>query len=564
MARRLIFLLFFLLLPPPAFPQDVSDTAEKISTVKKMYDEGRWEDVVRAVPESSDQPADLELYRGLALAQLQRWPEAQKALEAGLQRNPRDRRFLIELAGIAYRQKQFSAAKTDLGRALKLASGDDYANNFLASIYFLEGNLEGALKYWNRMGKPQLSDLSFDPQPHVHGLLLDRAFAFSPRTEWRRDSYLTTEARLDALQIFTRTRFDLTAQSDGSFDLTFHSVERNGWRIGKWEGFLSLLRGLPYLTVFPEFYNLDHSGLNWLSLARWDDEKRRVFSELSAPIREDPKWRYRIYFDGRNENWDITKSLLSTGRSAASINLEKAETGAEIQSIVSGRWNWTNGVEYSYRRFRNPQGIAAAAAPFFKDGSSLSYRGRLERSLMRFPERRFTLESSASGEFGTIFAKPLGTFGRVQGSLSSDWLPQARGEDYEMQTELRGGRTFGKVPFDELFMLGFERDNDLWLRGHNGLRNGKKGNAPLGRNYVLANWELDKVAYDGVFFKVKVGPFLDSGRIYDPSGFFGSRKWLWDTGVQAKVRVLGSFEFVLGYGKDLRSGRNTIFTTVLR
>ncbi|MFY9531861.1 MAG: tetratricopeptide repeat protein [Candidatus Acidiferrales bacterium] len=564
MARRLIFLLFFLPLPPPAFPQDVSNTAEKISAVKKIYDEGRWEDVVRAVPESPDQPADLELYRGLALAQLQRWPEAQKALEASLRRNPRDKRFLVELAGIAYRQKQFSAAKTDLGHALKLASGDDYANNFLASIYFLEGNLEGALKYWNRMGKPQLSDLSFDPQPHVHSLLLDRAFAFSPRTEWRRDSYLTTEARLDALQIFMRTRFDLSAQSDGSFDLTFGSVERNGWGIGKWESLLSLLRGLPYLTVFPEFYNLDHSGLNWLSLVRWDDERRRVFSEISAPIREDPKWRYRIYVDGRNENWNITNTFRPAGASAASLNLEKAEVGAEIQSIVSGRWNWTNGVEYSYRRFRNLQGIAAAAVPFFTDGSSLSYRGRVERSLVRFPERRFTLDSSASGEFGTIFAKPLGNFGRVQGSLSSDWLPQARGEDYKMQTQLRGGRTVGKVPFDEMFMLGFERDNDLWLRGHNGLRDGKKGNAPLGRNYVLANWETNKIAYDGAFFKVRVGPFLDSGKIYDPSGFFGSRKWLWDTGVQAKVRVLGSFEFVLGYGKDLRAGTNSFFTTVSR
>jgi hypothetical protein len=38
---------------------------------------------------------------------------------------------------------------------------------------------------------------------------------------------------------------------------------------------------------------------------------------------------------------------------------------------------------------------------------------------------------------------------------------------------------------------------------------------------------------------------------------------MWDTGVQLKVRVLGSFEFVLGYGRDLRSGKNSFFTTVL-
>jgi tetratricopeptide (TPR) repeat protein len=563
MARRLIFLFLFLLPPPPAFPQDTSDTPDKISAVKKMYDEGRWEDVLRAIPESPNEPADLQLYRGLALAKLQRWPEAQTAIEAGLRQNPHDRRFLIELAGIAYRQKQFPAAKTALRRALKLAS-DDYGNDFLAAIYFLEGNLEASLKYWNRIGKPQLSDLSFNPRPRINSLVLDRAFAFSPRSEWRIDAYRTSEARLDALQIFTRMRFDLTARPDGSFGLTFHSMEINGWGTGKWGGLLSVMRGLPYLTVFPEFYNLHRSGLNWLSLVRWDDEKRRVSSEISAPIREDPKWRYRIYVDGRNENWNIGRTFLPAAASPASLNLEKVEAGAEIQSIASGRWNLTNGFAYSYRRFRNLQGIASAAAPFFTDGSSLSYRARVYRSLVRFPERRFSVDSSGSGEFGTIFAKPLGSFGRVQGSLSSDWLPRARGDDYEMRAQLRGGRTFGRVPFDELFMLGFDRDADLWMRGHNGLRDGKKGNAPLGRNYVLANWETNKIAYDGAFFKLKVGPFLDSGKIYDPSGFFGSRKWLWDTGVQAKVRVLGSFQFILGYGKDLRSGTNSFFTTVSR
>jgi hypothetical protein len=61
-----------------------------------------------------------------------------------------------------------------------------------------------------------------------------------------------------------------------------------------------------------------------------------------------------------------------------------------------------------------------------------------------------------------------------------------------------------------------------------------------------------------------VGPFLDSGKISDPSGYFGSPKWLWDTGMQAKIRVLGSFEFALGYGKNLRSGNNSFYTTVSR
>jgi hypothetical protein len=359
-------------------------------------------------------------------------------------------------------------------------------------------------------------------------------------------------------------RFDLQAQPDGSFDLGFHAVEKDGWGSSKWEGVASLLRGLPYQSIYPEFYSLGRGGLNWVSLVRWDAQKRRVRTEIAAPLEENPAIRYRLYLDARNENWDLTNTLVPSLPSPAHLNLEEAAAGAQIQFIESGRWQWNAGVEYSYRTFRNLSAIPEQAAPFFTDGSSIALRSGIECALIRFPERRFTLDASANGDLGTFFQNPLGKYGRIVGRLAADWLPQARGEDYEMKARLTGGRTFGNVPFDELFLAGFDRDNDLWLRGHPGLRNGERGNAPLGRNFTLVNWEMDKIVYKGAFFTVKTGPFLDSGKISDSSGYFGSPKWMWDTGMQAKIRVLGSFEFVLGYGKNLRSGNNSFYTTVSR
>ena len=563
--RKLIspLLLALLLFPSRyAVSQVAVSSAEKLAEVRQLYEAERWNDVVDAVPDSPDVEADLQFYRGLALAQLNRLQEAEKTFQAGLLRHPRDTRFLTELAGIAYRKKRFVQAKKYLRRALAINPHDDYANDFLASIYFLEDNLEAALKYWNPTGKPKLSDLSFEPRPKLSPLLLDRTFAFSRGSAWSRDQFLTTDARLESLDLFPRRRFDLGAQPDGSFDLKFYGSERNTWGDSKWEGLLSLLRGLPYQSLDPEFYDLGGKGLNWQSLVRWDDEKRRVFTEISAPLGENPALRYRIYLQGLNENWNLTNTIAPA--TLAGVNLEKAVAGAAVQDIVSGRWQWDAGAEFSYRKFRNPLGIPAQAGAFFTNGSALAVRSTIQRSLVRFPERRFTLDSSATGEIGTFFAGPLHRYGRIQGSLQAHWLPESRGDDFETQFDARGGRTFGNVPFDELFMLGFDRDNDLWMRGHPGLRDGEKGNAPLGRNYFLVNAETDKIVYRGTFFTVKAGPFLDSGDIYDPSGYFGSSKWLWDTGISAKIRVLGSFEFVLGFGKDLRSGQNSFFTTVSR
>jgi len=562
--RRLIFLLLLFFFPMRVLAQAGDAAAEKLSEIKTLYEAGNWDDVVRAVAQSPDEPADLLLYRGLALARLERWEEAKVAFSAGREEAPGDPRFLIELAGIAYREKQFAQAKQELRRALAMNPKDDYANNFLASIYFQEGNLEAALKYWNRTGKPKLEDLTFEPAPKLRSLELDRVFAFARGAEWQREQFLTTQARLGALDLYPGMFFDLRAHDDGSFDLGFHAAERNGWGSSKWEGAVSLLRDLPFQAVDPEFYNLGHAGVNWISTYRWDDEKRRVFTEISAPVFQNPATRFRFYFDGRNENWNITNTFLPGSPAPTRLNLEKAAAGAEMRFIESGRWEWSAGVEYSYRDFRNVFGIPSSATPFFIGGSALALKSSVQRWLIRFPERRFTLNSSGSGEFGTFFRDPLGRYGRLEGTLAARWLPKARGDDYETQVGLHGGRTIGDVPFDELFTLGFDRDTPLWLRGHPGLQDGQKGDAPLGRNYVLVNAETDKILYHNGIFTLKAGPFVDTGRTYDPSGFFGSPKWLWDTGVQTKIRVLGGVHVVFGYGKDLRSGRNSFFTTVTR
>jgi hypothetical protein len=165
-----------------------------------------------------------------------------------------------------------------------------------------------------------------------------------------------------------------------------------------------------------------------------------------------------------------------------------------------------------------------------------------------------------STQIGRSWSRQSQAFAKLQGSLAALWSPQASDDDYEMQGKIRVGRTFGEVPFDELFVLGVERDNDLWLRAHVGTRDGRKGNAPMGRNYFLSNWEFDKNVYTGSFINLKLGPFLDIGKITDPSSGLGSRKWLWDLGVQAKVRVLGQTA-AFSYGKNLRSGGNAFYVS---
>src|SRR6185437_15631755 len=94
--------------------------------------------------------------RGMELAGKGSWREAREELLAGSVESPRDKRFMIELAGVEYRLGDRNLARNYLRRALDLDPADTYAIDFIATLYFLDGNAEAALQYWNRIGKPRI------------------------------------------------------------------------------------------------------------------------------------------------------------------------------------------------------------------------------------------------------------------------------------------------------------------------------------------------------------------------------------------------------------------------
>jgi tetratricopeptide (TPR) repeat protein len=558
---KLILLFLLLALSSPVFAQ-LSDDA-RLLAAQKAFDSGQWEEAAKLSQGSQGQPAELDFLRGLALARKQQWNESRQAFATGHLKSPKDPRFLVELAGIDYKQNDFSAAKRGLRVALRLGSRDSYTFDFLATIYFLQGNLEAALKYWNAIDKPRLRKVAVQPPTRLDETLLHRAMTFNAPQLLTGDAFLSTRARLENLGVFSHERTELRPAGE-HFDATVHLAERNGWGDTKLEGAIALLSGVPYATLYPEIYNIGRHAVNFTSLLRWDSEKRRAFGALSTPLFDNPARRFQMYFDARNENWNLSNTFFGGTAAVSDLNLRRIAGGVALHSVVNAHWSWSTGAEIASRSFRNLQGVSSASErTFFADSNSFAYWLRADRSLLRVPEHRFTLDAAAEGRIGRTFGGNLGAFGAARGSVDAHWLPRASGDDYELRTRLRAGATAGDVPLDELFQLGVERDNDLWLRGHAGTSGGRKGAAPLGRRYFLANWELDKNVYSNGLFTVKLGPFLDSGKITDASGLFGSREWLWDTGAQCKIRVLGSITVVLIYGRDLRGGHNVFYPTTV-
>jgi tetratricopeptide (TPR) repeat protein len=518
--------------------------------------------VVRLAESMPARSPQVNFEYGLALGHLHRLKEARQVFLEGHRQCPPDHRFPEELAGVAYEQKHFPEAARWLRLALRLDPRDTYAGNFLGTVYFLSGNLDAALRYWNRVQKPPIAALDFDPHLRVHRLLLDRAFAFSPAAVLREPQLITTEERLDALGIFPGYNIHLDAQPDGSFNAVFRAQEQDGFGSSTLAALLSTLGGTPYETIYPSYSNIGRAAMNFDGLFRWDAQKRRAWGSLSAPLNGFPEYRWHLASDLRNENWAIRPSFTGTAPVLGFLNLEREAFDASLTSLRSGALQWTAGGELSHRIFRDVVPGSVLTSSLLTPGFELKQVSSLAARLLRLPQYRFTLTGGASSEFGRTFTTPAHLSEKLQGSASVRWQPGMQGDAYELNQQLRAGKLFGATPFDDLFVLGMDRDDtNLWMRGHVATRDGRKGSSPLGDAYLLSNTDFLRRAYGNGLLSIHVGPLLDTGKMSAATTGLSSGEWLVDVGAEARLTVLHT-SVVLSYGRDLRSGGNAFWGAV--
>src|SRR5437867_11607895 len=69
---------------------DSDADSELLAEIEILYQSGQWGAVIERVSAASSHVAELDYYRGMALARLQRWQEASQAFENGERKMPAD------------------------------------------------------------------------------------------------------------------------------------------------------------------------------------------------------------------------------------------------------------------------------------------------------------------------------------------------------------------------------------------------------------------------------------------------------------------------------------------
>jgi hypothetical protein len=481
--------------------------------------------------------------RGMEAAQARDWEQARREFLLGYRAFPADKRFPIELAGVEYRLGNPLVARRYLHEALRLDPADNYANDFLGTLYFVAGNAEAALKYWNRVGKPRIEFVQTVPASPVKATLLDRAIATAPGSLLRLDGYLSTRAWIEGLDAFGAFRLDLEAKEHGEFGTVLRWGGKNRLaQVG------TLLSGLPVQILNAELHNLGGKALTASMSLRWDAQKRRLLTSFSGPLNGDPRRRYTVFSDIRRETWNLGVP--------EDFRLNKQSAGASIRWIRSGRLWWETGARLAHRTY--------VAAPGFPSGSSLTQYGSTNYTLVNLPERSLTVDAGATAELSRLFATGGGLYSRSQIYLLGRWIPDGR-RLWDVSSRLSAARIFGGAPFDELYSLGRERDDGIQLRGHVSTMNGKKGRSQIGNQYALANIDVLRQVWKPALFALDAGPLLDIGRMgheLPVPGITPGRIQV-DAGLQVRFRLPNNMSVVFSYARDLRGGRGA-FDTSLR
>lgn len=535
--------------PTSAQSTNVSTPAQ----LHKLFQQDRWQEIANLHP-ALGISVDTDFEYGIALARLERWEDAKIAFQSGLRLSPRDSRFMTELAGVAFKQANYTEAEDWLGRALRVSPQDFYTLEFLGTVFYLQGNIDAALKYWNRIGKPRIGSVGAQPKPKLNPIFFDRAFAFSPASTLELSDLRTTTARTEQLNVFSSFRLVLEAQSDNTFNVTFRGSERNGCAGNSWACLLVVFGQTPAQTVNFSYFNLDSRAINFASMFRWDAEKRRAGAQIEFPIAGNPNWQLQAGTDLRNENWALRNSFSRPAPLLGALNLKRTVGFVRFNDVMSGTWQWFTTTELSHRDYHNVFAANVFAPKLLNGGFQLKQSFGVQGAVLRFPERRLSIAGSAVLSVARLWSTPQQSYSQLQGSIRLHWFPQHTGEKYEIHHDIRVGKTFGTPPFDELFVLGVLGDTDLRMRAHIATRDGKKGSAPMGRNYFLSNFAALRDVSPIEIAHIKVGPFIDTGNISDPLPQLGSHKWLWDAGLEAKLQAFG-FTVTLSFGRDLRSGR---------
>jgi len=488
-----------------------------------------------------DEPGLIEarFLLGFALAKQEKWVGAKEALEEVLKCDPHHARAYTELAGVEFRLGNREEAIRNLKRAEKLNPDTEYVHNFLATLFFLEDRKTEALYHWNKVGKPRVDKIAYHASNTIRPDLLRELFTLNEGEIFHRSQLLQIRWKQHRFRLGSPFGWQVTPRAGGNYDLDVILPSGPYQSSPKLLLLKNAIRAPLYREVAVQYPLSLRSGRTIFGSFRWDEPRRRVQVSAGVPFVTSSADRLTLDFDWRDERW---KHRFSGNE----FPLETRTLLAGYESIFEGRKSLLLRGGYKYQSELFPPSSNLPGDSHF---AIIGTRWEQVFSLNASDDLQLHLHANIDGFFGH------GSEGSRSEQLKTDlevrWLMQ-RTTGTECRFTLGAGYSSTSMPLDSYFILGVGQDNPLPLRAHPTVDQGRKGNSPMGRQFMLANLEIRRRALKWRVLEVGVFAFSDTALVGGAPFEKRGRQWFQDVGFGFRLGALGREYVEVLFGFDAK------------
>jgi predicted double-glycine peptidase len=336
-------------------PTDTRRNTSAVATVASAGDDEKGNQVTDLCDVSVDEAIAQIHARGMAAAD---------ALLNGVRtRCPASAGPLRELAGLRFSQRRWSEAASFARQAVALDERDQYAWDVLGSSLFMKDDIVGALRAWNRIGKPRVNTVTIEGIRHARYQVIAEAIDIQPNTLLTAAAFERARRRLEDLPDRATVRLSLAPEADGFATVDVALAERPGRPHGAAEWTATTMRSAVDREVAVASPGFTGQGELWTACWRWWNDRPRIAFGFATPHVGHLPGVWRV-----DASWESQSYTLDASVPAAAIVRESRTHGGLTMS------DWlTAGVRYS---------IGAGLDAWNADRKAAFVSGSLERRLL--------------------------------------------------------------------------------------------------------------------------------------------------------------------------------------
>ena len=247
---------------------------------------------------------------------------------------PRSAGPLRELAGIRFAQRRWRDAASLARQALAIDERDGYALDVLGSSLFMLDDHTGALRAWNRLGKPTLDQVRISGLRHTRYETISEAIGLVPGALLTADAFEQARHRLDELPDRAMARLDVRPDAQGFAAVDVVIAERSAVPKGPADWSALGIGAAVDREVTATLPGFTGQGETWTASWRWWANRPRAALQFAAPHLGGLPGIWRL-----NASWEAES--YSFADAALLVRETRTHADLSVADWVSPRWRYT-------------------------------------------------------------------------------------------------------------------------------------------------------------------------------------------------------------------------------